>query len=164
MWKEILIDDIVGLQTCADIFNSVVCSDFNIRMDVDSLKRILQTKLDSHIDVYISSQFQISVVYKYNSKIDRIIIFQFNTVVDWEQPFDINEFHGIVAEYMKGVINRHGKMVRYAKYPQTVLDKEELDYIETKFRNSDITLKTQVFAQHGVNVIDTEKYWEYELM
>jgi len=162
MWKEILVDDDINLEENANIFNDMKCPNVDYILNKEGIRQILLKKTDSHCYQYIDNQIKINTLYKYDFMVNRIAIFQFSTKVDWNIPFDINKFHGIVAEFVKIILNRHGKIVRFYKYPQSILD--ELTYLETKFRNSDIELRIRVFGKHGVKVIDYPKYWEFELM
>lgn len=162
MWREILVDDMESLEKNANLFNEMKCASAEYSLDNETLQRTLLKKNNCHCYQYTDIQLEIYSVYKYIPVIDRMYIFQFVTKVDWDIPFDIVKFHGIVAEYVKIIIERHEKMVRFYKYPQWVLD--ELEYLETKFRNSDIELRIDVYAQHGIRVIDNKDYWEYELM
>lgn len=111
MWKEIFVDDDIGLQKCIELFfgmkYSIVVENLDLEMDIITLfKRILNTKKDCHCYYFNDGVDEMNVIYKYDDEYDKICIFQYNTKNAWvEQP---------MLELFELIENRHSKNI-YSK-------------------------------------------------
>lgn len=165
MWEEILVDDIETLQKHIDVFNNMACNiSVNQTIDLKLLKFILNTKTKCHCDFYEDSDRQIISLYKYNAESDRMVIFQHFDTIPLEKALLLGDkSFDIYAEHIKRILLRHNKILRRPKLPLALLeDPEWIKIYGTKEEHAQLAISENI--KRGINSVEFENYWEYELM
>ena len=166
MWREIFVDDIEALQKHVDIFNAMKCNiDNNITVNLNLIKRILNTKNECHCYYYKDIDREIIVLYKYDPEYDRMILFQHfdNILFSRMIKLPIDKTMDIYREKIRIILERYGKIVRVSKMPDSVIDHPEFIKIWGS-RTEWAQLIIDNYAEGGIKAVELENYWEYELM
>ncbi|KKK48297.1 hypothetical protein LCGC14_3146520 [marine sediment metagenome] len=156
MWKEILVDDIEGLQKYVEVFNDVKCG---IKVgSLSWLQQKLRWKIDAQCFFYEGDEFKICLMSEYDSTHDRIVVFQC-LIKFLKAPKNPDKIFEVCAENCKLLLKRHQNIIRVPKYPEyfTVRD---VGISQQENTNNQI----RIYEKIGIKVTDFEKYWEYELM
>jgi len=159
MWKEILIDDLNGLQEYSSAFNAMDCSvEYGYNYSADLIRRILIKKEESHCYLYKSADRIILRMYKYNKSIDRMEVFH---TLDSMQVEEIakrkDETWDIYREFIKIVGERHGKIVRTCKLSDVVVN----TFLGTRETyTKEVILK---YKEWGITVYELENHWDFEV-
>lgn len=160
MWTEIFVDDLEALQRHVDHYNTMACNiSANNTIDLDLLKRILNTKTECHAYYYEDSDRQIIVMYKYDISEDVMVIFQIFDNASIKDAVHLKDKTWDINTEMIRIILRHNKKVRWRKYPDTIRDSSEYKQII-----SNPQALADGWAERGIKATESERYWEYELM
>lgn len=157
MWKEILVDDIEGLEKCSEVITQGVCGTTFI-CSVSWIQVKLRWLTDATCYLYEDDEMRICAFNSYDSEIDRVIT-KFFYVEYLKVPNNPNKIHELSAENCKDVLERYGKKIRFRKY-------EDWHYRDKigKTLNQTTNCTIEIFKKYGIKVTDSEKYLEYELM
>lgn len=157
MWKEIFIDE--DIEKSMELTRADFCGNIEnlATFTVPITKKILEKKTDCHLYYYEDDILEITAMYKYDEVIDRIVVFRyFFKYLGEENP---EHYWNVAAEGCKITLERHGKICRISKFGDEIMQQtyglSEEEYI--------VNL-TAVYANHGIRVIEYDKYTEYELM
>lgn len=160
MWREILIDDNIGLQKVVDIYysNAIVgCSE----MSAENIQHILNTKTNAHCYLFDDGVMKIYAIYKYDAEYDSMVVFQiamdsYNLDKIMNDSILSEKRWSKCIELTSIILNRHGKKVMITKVPKRLLTETYkniiMDNIITKY------------GANGIIATEFEHYWEYELM
>lgn len=165
MWEEIFLNDIEGIQRHVDHYNTMPCNiQSNKTINFDLVKRILTLKTECHAYFYEDLDRQIIMLYKYDSTYDRIVVFQwFDNISIAESLRNFDKGWDIYRTFIKMILERHNKILRISKLPQTVRDAQDFKtgWGDAEQNNQ---LATTKHAEWGIRATEFERYWEYELM
>lgn len=159
MWKEIKVEDLIGLREYSSAFNLMDCSiAFGYNYSAEIIKKILTTKIEAHCYLYRSENRVVLRMYKYDRVIDRIAVFH---TLDSMQVEEIatkaDETWDIYREFIKVIGERHGKIIRTPKLSDVV--------VNTFLGTREIYTKEVISKYAEWNIIATEGkyYWDFEV-
>lgn len=159
MWKEILVDDLEGLQKYSDNVNDTYCgNEATWRSTIPWLQNILKWKNSANCFMYEDEDFKITLMTKYDPTLDRTVVFHF--FIKFFKPItNTDKLYEVLADNCKLILDRHGKIIRVPKYSEYDIDRDlGIDQKENTKR------QTIIYNKAGISVANFEKYWEYELM
>jgi len=166
MWKEILVDDIEGLEKYVAHYNTMFCNiEKNSTISTELIKKILNLKKDCHCYYYSDIERDIIVLYKYDDVYDIIVIFQhFDNTPSSDMLRFANEAWDIYRGFIKTIAEKHNKIIRWSKYPKAVQNSPEWKKTMGKTSKEQSELRISKYAEYGLKAIEFEMYWEYELI
>ena len=157
MWKEILVDDIEGLEKCSEMVNVGNCSTAFI-CSIEWLQLKLKWMTDATCYLYEDDEMKSCTFNSYDAEIDRVIN-NFYYTKYLKKPENKNKVYEVSAENCKVVLERYNKIIRVRKYA----DWHYRDKIGRSEKETTHWL-IKIYENIGIRVTDFEKYWEYELI
>ena len=157
MWKEILVDDIEGLEKCSEMVNYGSCGTAFI-CSVSWLQQKLRWLTEATCYYYEDTEMKACAFNSYDAEIDRVIN-KFFYLKLLKVPTNPDKRYEIGADNCKVVLERYSKIIRVRKWAEYDIIKETG---KTQQENTDKQI--EIYERIGIKVSDFKKYTEFELI